>query len=130
MKCHPKWIKKDQIVSTKIKMDKKKQKKKKTNCINKAQNGSKKTKLYQQRSKWIKKNKKKKKKLYKQGSKWIKKRPNCINKDQNGSKKNKLYPLRSKWINRITEIRIQNVISDGYKIFATAKSFLGNVEEF
>merc|ERR1719320_2316988 len=102
-------------------------KKKRTNCINKAQNGSK------------------------------KKRPNCINKDQNGSKKNKLYPLRSKWIkkeqivstrlkmdqkrtklyqqrskwiNRITEIRIQNVISDGYKIFATAKSFLGNVEEF
>merc|ERR1719250_70830 len=73
-------------------------KKKRTNCINKAQNGSKKTKF--------------------------------INKDQNGSKKNKLYPLRSKWINRITEIRIQNVISDGYKIFATAKSFLGNVEEF
>merc|ERR1719206_1360590 len=99
MKCHPKWIKKDQIVSTKIKikMDKKKQKKNK---------------------------------LYQQGSKWIKKRPNCINKDQNGSKKNKLYPLRSKWINIITEIRIQNVISDGYKIFATAKSFLGNVEEF
>jgi len=81
MKCHPKWIKKDQIVSTKIKMDKKK-------------------------------------------------RTNCINKAQNGSKKTKLYPLRSKWINRITEIRIQNVISDGYKIFATAKSFLGNVEEF
>merc|ERR1719250_408970 len=57
-----------------------------------------------------------------------KKRTNCINKAQNGSKKTKLYPLRSKWINRITEIRIQNVISDGYKIFATAKSFLGNVE--
>lgn len=50
MKCHPKWIKKDQIESTKIKMDKKR-----TNCINKAQNGLKKTKLYQQRSKWIKK---------------------------------------------------------------------------
>jgi len=94
MKCHPKWIKKDQIVSTKIKMDKKKEQ------------------------------------IVSTRLKMDQKRPNCINKDQNGSKKNKLYPLRSKWINRITEIRIQNVISDGYKIFATAKSFLGNVEEF
>jgi len=69
---------------------------KRTNCINKAQNGSKKNKLYQQRSKWIKKE----------------------------------QIVTTKWINRITEIRIQNVISDGCKIFATAKSFLGNVEEF
>merc|ERR1719317_1103403 len=107
MKCHPKWIKKDQIVSTKIKMDKKR-----TNWINKAQNGSKKDQIVSTKIKMDKK------------------RTNCINKAQNGSKKKKLYPLRSKWINRITEIRIQNVISDGYKIFATAKSFLGNVEEF